>query len=243
MIISPNRRFVFIHLHKCAGTSIERALEPCLRSNDLVLGSTKSGERNQPFFRKLTGLAKHSPADKAQSTLGAAFWNSAFTFTFVRHPVDRLRSLYSYKKTLTARRPLDEEEQGAFDADGTLPARPPYRYPGTRSALEASDFNEFVLHASTWADPGAHAMWKGVCDSDGQPLVKFVGKLERLAEDWANVQEQLEIKLAVGHHNASAADKVPAELMLSAEAWAVLEEHYGRDCEIFGYQLRDVPGA
>ena len=44
MIISLNRRFVFVPIHKCAGTSVEVALGKLLRHNDVVIGPTKRGE-------------------------------------------------------------------------------------------------------------------------------------------------------------------------------------------------------
>lgn len=239
MIISPNRRFAFIHLHKCAGTSMERALEPYLQHNDLVLGSTVSGEKLQPLFRQLLSLTKHSPAAKAQKVLGEDLWRSWYTFSFVRHPVDRLRSLYSYKKTLISKRPMNDREAATFKAKGVLPHRPPYKYPGTRAALVAEDFNAFVLHPATWKDTGAQPMWQSLCDEDGKLLVSFVGKLEQLEQDWAQIEAVLQVNAPVGHHNASASDKVPTALNLSDEAWAMLEKHYARDCELFGYTLRE----
>jgi hypothetical protein len=244
MIISPNRRFVFIHLHKCAGTSIERALGPCLRTNDLVLGSTKSGERNQAFFRKLTGLNKHSPATLALKVMGEDTWRAWFTFAIVRHPVDRLLSLFTYYRTLNVRLPLTEAEAAAFREQGKLPSRPPYSYhPAMGPALTAPDFDAFVRHPSTWKDPAAAPMCRSLCDTEGKLLVKFVGKLERLPQDWAHVQQKLKIDITLGHENPSFIDKVPASAPLSAEAWALLETHYASDCEIFGYTLRQFARA
>ena len=52
MILSFNRQFAFVHVHKCAGTSIEVALAAHLAPNDLVLGSTPGGERLQPVFKQ-----------------------------------------------------------------------------------------------------------------------------------------------------------------------------------------------
>ena len=75
MIISPNRQFVFIHLHKCAGTSIEMALAGALGINDIVVGSTPDGERLQGFFGDVLGLRKHASAAQVMA---------------LRHPPDYL---------------------------------------------------------------------------------------------------------------------------------------------------------
>ena len=113
MIISLNRRFVFVHIHKCAGTSVEMALGKLLRHNDFVIGSTKSGEKNQEFFKKATGLNKHSTALEARRWMGEDMFSKCFKFAFVRHPVDRLLSLYSYAHKLAEGTPMTPEEQAA----------------------------------------------------------------------------------------------------------------------------------
>ena len=77
MIVSLNRRYVFVHIHKCAGTSIEVALAKSLRHNDFVMGSTKSGEKNQEFLKKAIGLNKHSTAMEARQKELATAINGA----------------------------------------------------------------------------------------------------------------------------------------------------------------------
>jgi hypothetical protein len=237
MIISPNRRFVFVHLHKCAGTSVELALEPCLGVNDLQLGSTGSGEAHRKVLRQLTGLYKHSTAAQVCRSIGEERWNAWFTFAFVRHPVDRLRSLYAYHQTLLDRKPLTEAETIAFRTSGSLPPRAPYRFPCSRAVLETSDFNGFVLHASTWEDVGSQPLHLGLCDDSGKLLVKFVGKVENLEADWAQVQKRLKVDASVGRHNASTPLKDARMSFLSDEARARLFQRYSQDCEMFGYAL------
>lgn len=62
--------FCFIHINKCGGTSVEKAL----------------------------GLPKiHDTAMMRRETLGAAAWNRLTTFSIVRHPFDKVASHYRYK--------------------------------------------------------------------------------------------------------------------------------------------------
>lgn len=233
MIISLNKRYVFVHIHKCAGTSIEVALGKALRHNDIVLGSTKSGEKYQDFFKRAIGLNKHSTALEARKFLGEAMYDKFYKFAFVRHPVDRLHSLYSYALKLAHDAPLSEEEQRKLDAHGEWPDRPPFRYKAVAAALESSSFSDFALHPLTWADAGAQPQWKSVCDDSGQLIVDFVGKVENIEQDFKQVCAKLEVEVPLEVRNSSH-DKKTAQA-LSPLAHATICDRFARDFSLLGY--------
>src|SRR4051812_27200363 len=232
MIFSLNRRFVFVHIHKCAGTSVEVALGKQLRHNDIVIGSTKSGEKNQEFFKKAIGLNKHSTASEARRWMGEDMYGKCFKFAFVRHPVDRLLSLYSYAHKLAEGTPMTPEEQAALDRDGTLPDRPPYRYKAVRAALKSKSFSDFALHPLTWQDAGSQPQWESVCDSAGKLIVDFIGKVETIQDDWARITTQLGLEAELEVRNASGGRSVS---QLTPQALAMVRERYAKDFELFGY--------
>jgi hypothetical protein len=232
MIISLNRRFVFVHIHKCAGTSVEMALGKLLRHNDFVIGSTKSGEKNQEFFKKATGLNKHSTALEARRWMGEDMFSKCFKFAFVRHPVDRLLSLYSYAHKLAEGAPMTPEEQAAHERDGTLPDRAPYRYKAVRAALKSKTFSEFALHPLTWQDAGSQPQWESVCDSNGKLIVDYVGKVETIEQDWAHVVTQLALEAPLEVRNASGGR---GTTQLSGPALDTVRQRYAKDFELFGY--------
>lgn len=243
MIISLNRRYVFVHIHKCAGTSVEVALGKLLRHNDIVIGSTKSGEKNQEFFKKAIGLNKHSTAAEARQWMGDDMWGKCFKFAFVRHPVDRLLSLYSYAHKLAEGTPMSEEEKARFDADGTLPDRPPYRYKAVRAALKCHSFSDFALHPLTWQDAGAQPQWESVCDKNGHLIVDFIGKVETIEQDWARLLNHLGLEADLEVRNASGGRGAS---QLTPEALATVQQRYARDFELFGYSAdasRTQPAA
>ena len=237
MIISLNRRYVFVHIHKCAGTSIEIALAKSLRHNDLVFGSTKSGEKHQDFFKRTIGLNKHSTALEARGFLGDEYWGRSFKFAFVRHPVARLRSLYHYAHKLTEGTPLTEEERHLFTTHGKLPDHSPYRYKAVRAALKSGSFSDFAMHPLTWQDSGAQPQWQSVCDDAGQLIVDFIGKVESIEQDWATLVKRLEIDAPLDVKNSSG-DRAAEQL--SPEALEVVTQKYEKDFALFDYSSAPV---
>lgn len=237
MIISLNRRYVFVHIHKCAGTSIEIALSKTLRHNDLVFGSTKSGEKHQEFFRRAIGLNKHSTALEARRFLGEEYWARSFKFAFVRHPVARLRSLYHYALKLADSTPLTDEERHVFQTQGKLPDHAPYRYKAVKAALKSGSFSDFAQHPLTWQDSGAQPQWQSVCDDSGQLIVDFIGKVESIEQDWQVLEKRLEIEAPLDVKNSSG-DRASEEL--SAAALELITQKYERDFALFDYQPAPV---
>ena len=100
MIISKSKNFIYIHLDKCGGTSIETALEPFLSWSDIIIGSSPFGEKMYLAYQeKSNSLRKHSDFLEIKNFIGED-WNSMYKFATVRNPEKRMISLYFYVKDM-----------------------------------------------------------------------------------------------------------------------------------------------
>lgn len=123
MIISPNKKFVFVKTTKTAGTSVEIALTKYCDESDVItpihpddeaikrdlgLRGPQNDIHLLPDGRGLK-LFNHAPARRAKRAIGPQAWKDWFTFAFERNPYDRVISAFHYrKKNKTAKGDWDE---------------------------------------------------------------------------------------------------------------------------------------
>ena len=96
MIISHTHKFIFLKSCKTAGTSIEVFLSAYVGPGDIV---TKIGEETAPWHKKknVDGYYNHISAAEVRSRCKQ--WNEYYKFTAVRHPLDRMLSLYHWQSS------------------------------------------------------------------------------------------------------------------------------------------------
>lgn len=236
MIISYKHHFIFIHIHKTGGDSISTALSPFLDSSDFVLKNDwqawlqklRSGSRHS----ELATLRKHSPASAVVRVVPEHVWDGSFKFAFVRHPITRAVSLYKY-----AARKADERTRLIPRNVWHLipPGRrtDPLRWPSVRAFADAPAFCDFIRHPLLERELSMSSQWSSLSDESGRQLVDFVGRFERLEDDFNLVRDRLGLpEVSLGRHNVS---HRPKELEISRDDRRYLAKRFEDDFERFGY--------
>lgn len=95
-MISFEKKFIFVHVPKTGGNSIQNILKKY--SEDRVVKAAK--KQNQDGYERFGivnpkyGLVKHSTLSEYSKTLGTDIISDFFIFSTIRNPWDRLISLY-----------------------------------------------------------------------------------------------------------------------------------------------------
>ncbi|MEM9062806.1 MAG: sulfotransferase family 2 domain-containing protein [Pseudomonadota bacterium] len=176
--------FRFIHINKCAGSSIEIAL----------------------------GLPKtHTSAADWRGQLGAEAWADLYTFSVVRHPIDRVASLYHYRA-----------------AQGALGEEPP-----SLDAWIAAVWQEQFPAYVDW--PLMFAPFEDWLCEDGDLLVDFVARLETMDDGWRTISQTLGIDRPLGRFNVN---RYPDwRGTIGREAMSILTDAFAPDFERYGYDI------
>lgn len=226
------RRIVLRAIHPRRFTSM-RALHRQLQSDDdhsplahdcIFIHIPKTGGVSVAealFGGKLGG---HRTLRDWQLVLDRADLQHMFTFGFVRNPWDRLASAFAFLKA---------GGRNEFDARWAA-----------KHLAEIDTFDEFVrrwLNRSTiWSRQHFWPQYWFMQDQPRQVGVDFVGRFERLGEDYARLRDRLGIGLpALPHLNVGSGGGRYRELY-TPESSEIVARVYRTDIDVFGYQT-DAP--
>ncbi len=175
MLVSHEHNFIFVHIAKTAGSSIQDALEP--------FADRMPGDRWSRFKSKAgivtnpesTYWPKHADYRFVRKRLGSEAYDRMFTFAFVRNPWDLLVSSYHYiQRNQEHHRNAKIGRLESFD-----------------------DYIDYEIRRNkAFQTPGIY-------DDNDQPMVNFIGHFENLAEDFSTVCGKIGISAELPHVNAS----------------------------------------
>lgn len=210
MFISNSKKFIYIHLHKCAGTTVELALSRSLKWNDILIGSTVEGEALQNIYLKLFGLHKHSTAQEVKGVIGDVSWEGFFKFSTVRNPYSLAVSQY----TFSLQQLLGGIERLKIKPliEGTLDINRynmwPFTYPGVQALLStggiSSKFSDFIRSKKLTDWKGFSTQLDQLGNEKGDLIVDQAIKIEEFDVLWPRLCEKLNLgAIELGRENQS----------------------------------------
>jgi hypothetical protein len=211
--ISHRLHCIFIHIPKTAGTSIEKALgifgDWRQENRRMMFGYTSARRTNGKEFS--SPFLQHFTARELMEVLPADIW-SYFKFTFVRNPWDRIVSVYSNKD--------------------------PHLCQFARSRgieLEGTSFDDFVARTMDLDHAHLRSQADYIIGESGEHLIDFVGRWERLDQDFAEICERIGTPLALPKENVSRRSHYRD--YYSASSKNMIAVRYKADIEMFDYDF------
>jgi hypothetical protein len=240
MIISQSRRFIFIHIHKAGGTSVEFGLAPYLAWNDIILGSTPLGEAINIPYNAQYRLNKHSSIGDLERVCGAETIVGYYVFSVVRHPLDRLCSLYNFVGSIISRwaisqgiSPNDVQDYLKKNPDALKKASE-LTWPASRAFIGTSDFSSFIRDNNLVWEIGYHTQVSRLKNSVDGTLGGTIFRLEDRSKWIPELRKTLGVEFSLPHKNSSEL-KLATRDMVSIEDKNYIEEYYAEDYAAFGY--------
>ena len=154
-----------------------------------------------------------------------AEWRDYFSFGFVRNPWDRLLSAYRYLMQLPPELGIEQQD---FVRQRWL--RYENDFEGFVGALAAEPTSIFFV-AHLW--PQVYYL----CDPSGEVMVDFVGRYERLHEDWARVCHRIGIEAPLPHLRRTSERRPPYTAVYTPRSREQVATLYRQDIEAFGYEF------
>jgi len=219
MLVSPSQKFVFIHVHKAAGISMERLLQ-------------------EQFPDAKHWYGRHGHAIDGIGEIGRERWDEYYSFGFVRNPWDRLVSWYAMiERRYQKLAPWKRWKKSPF-------GRPFWDH----AVRDAHDFESFLHNCTAVIEERgcrksfAFNQLDYLSDENGEPAVDFVGRFENIAHDFSEVCERLEIDPGkLGQANATKHRHYSE--YYTPQTRDLVGERFRRDIEAFGYEFEGSPSA
>ena len=207
MLLSKKKRYIYIHIPKTAGVSVKNALLPLSVNNLQLLLWHVSKHIKFAGVLSSQKFPTHIVASDLIGLIGRDVFDSYFSFAFVRNPWDWLVSLYKYML-----KSADHPKHSFVKGLGT--------------------FDEFIR----WRCARQIRLQKDfICSKDGKQLVDFVGRFERIDEDFQRICFKIGISTSLPKLNIS--NTKPYREFYTDETRDLVMSAYHPDITFFNYNF------
>jgi hypothetical protein len=248
MIISPSRNFIFIHLEKCGGTSVETALQPYLHWSDMIIGSTQYGERYQSNLYERYGIEevnknmlwKHSSAKQIESFVLPDNWDDFTKISVVRNPIDLVRSLYFFAQTSVKyhigriNRQKWKELLRTQEFPHAWPYTEGYVHAYATSVIDGSGIDGFVRYIFN-GNFGFIETQTSRLQAKTTKDLGIVKDLSVLNDEWQDILDCVNIKEGVALQKLNQSEK-DEHIKMSEKSEKMIKKHFAIDYDVLpGY--------
>lgn len=172
----------------------------------------------------------HYLARDYQKFIGRKAFKRFFVFSIVRHPIERFWSLYNYARMETSfhHSAVDSQKAaGGVHRDYNLLINA-----GPDECVRLL-IGGYLRHNKTVCVWRPQVDW--LYDEDGTLLVDFIGRHERLDEDFSTICERIGVKGKSLPRLNESKSSTGSKGSLSDESMRLLRLYYARDFELLGY--------
>ena len=214
MIISYSHQFIFVHVPKTAGLSIDGALRPYAQNLPQTWADRFFGRlrlRDSYFkYHPYKRFRRHATAEQIRRHLPRETYETFYKFAFVRNPWDWMVSYYHYL--------LEKADH--------------HRH---RLVRRLRGFEEYLEYEIRRNKAGQTQFLR---DAAGQMLVDFVGRFESLEADFAQVCSRLGLVARLPRMNRSRHNDY--RTYYNARTIELVARHFRAEIELFGYTFDGV---
>ena len=232
MMYSKSHRYVFIHIPKCAGTSIRQSLRGIDGpSRPKRVWNRITGRQNEQPIVGMPGLHTHSDALQVREALGMEVYHDNFSFAFVRNPWDRMLSLYNNYWQAS----LDRAEGRRLPKGLT-----PEQERENAERVKALGFRRWLLAEELQTEKYGESLTRRsqlewLRDDAGQLITSFIGRVETIADDFSQIQQCLQVNIELAHANRSQHRHYRDEYC--DETRDFVATYFRDDIDMFGYSF------
>lgn len=218
-MISIQKQFLFVHVPKTGGNSIQNILKDYSEDEIFVI-SEHQGEMDRFGVRSCENkISKHSPLSKYKRVLDATVYDSLFKFATIRNPWDRMISLY-----FSPHRGITKWDRTEFLQ--VVNKAPTLRYFVSEKSLGDTILGKLGLQ---------HRSVRKSLDSDIDALLRF----EHLSDDFRMVCERLNIPVApLPKRNASVREHYSK--YYDEELKLIVEKKFKEEIEFGNYSFESA---